>query len=391
MLKQIFDNDRLAKSLSSSDVWQWNILSSYTDVDAAVEHTVQSWKENNLSLSALKTEIVNNKKVFLPNKMEDAFAIKLLDLFIRRIYKVRQSDRNRIVRQLKTLLKDSGEYHVLRLDVKDCYETISFKKLINKFENQFILAPECLKLLNSIHNDLSSNHDMQGLPRGLSISSTLAELYLENLDKDIASHPDVIYSARYVDDLIILVASGQEIEVKTEIEKLMRDIDLDLNPDKYYCGSAKSAEFELLGYSIKVQEIMRKPNKVILKISQPKVNKLKTRIMTSFCDYKKDRNIILLKRRLEYLSMLKKVKKGENGNLLAGIAHNYQYVTDDFNCLKSIDGFFCQQLVNPRFGLNPQEQSLVKKISFFGNTINRKVGKFSKKQTVQIMRIWKNA
>ncbi len=48
----------------------------------------------------------------------------------------------------------------------------------------------------------------------------------------------------------------------------------------------------------------------------------------------KNKDISLLKRRVEFLSLLKTVKKGKNGNLLAGIAHNYQYTTDNFECLK---------------------------------------------------------
>ncbi len=325
--------------------------------------------------------------------MEDDFAIKLLDRFIRRIYKVRQSDRNRIVRQLITLLKDSGNYHVLRLDVKDCYETIKFEYLIDKFEDELILSPECIKLLNGIHSDLCCNHGMHGLPRGLSISPTLAELYLESLDKKVATHPDVIYSARYVDDIIVIAPAGKESGLQTYVEGLMNEMGLSLNknPDKYYSKLSNLAEFDYLGYSIKVEPKNNKPNQVTLKISRSKLNKLKSRIAISFCDHKKQNNISLLKRRLEYLCMLKRVRKGKNGDLLAGLAHNYQYVTDGFECLKSLDGFLCKQLANPRFGLNQQEQDKIKKVSIFGNARKRNIGKFSKKQTVQIMRVWQNA
>ncbi|WP_286818208.1 antiviral reverse transcriptase Drt3a [Desulfobacter sp. UBA2225] len=393
MLKQVFDIEQLSKSLTSSDVWQWDLLSGYGDVETAVNHTVQYWKSHNLVLSSLETETVKNKLVFIPAKMEDAFAIKLLDRFVRRIYKVRQSDRNRIVRQLITLLKDSGNYHVLRLDIKNCYETIPFEHLINKFEDDLILAPNCIKLLNDIHSDLRSNHNMYGLPRGLSISPTLAELYLESLDKKVASHPNVIYTARYVDDLIILTPAGMEGNVKDDITAFMNERGLSLNndTDKYYSGSSQSAEFDYLGYSIKVKQKKDKPNEVTLKISQAKLNKLKSKIAISFSNHKKQKNIALLKRRLEYLCMLKSVRKGKNGHLLAGLAHNYQYVTDGFECLKALDGFLCQQLANPRHGLSQQEQDQIKKISIYGNAKKRNVGKFTKKKAAQIMQVWKNA
>lgn len=208
---------------------------------------------------------------------------------------------------------------------------------------------------------------MYGLPRGLSISPTLAELYLESLDKKVASHPNVIYTARYVDDIIILTPAGMEEEVKNDITAFMneRGLSLNNNTDKYYSGSSQSAEFEYLGYSIKVKQKKDKPNEVTLKISQPKLNKLKSRIAISFSNHKKQKNIALLKRRLEYLCMLKSVRKGKNGHLLAGLAHNYQYVTDGFECLKALDGFLCQQLANPRYGLSQQEQDKIKKISIY--------------------------
>lgn len=393
MLKQVFDKDQLSKVLSTSDVWQWGLLPCHGNVEKAIDHTVQYWGIHNLTLSSLETKTVKGKPVFIPANMEDAFAIKLLDRFIRRIYKVRQSDRNRIVRQIITLLKDSGNYHILRLDIKDCYESISLDYLINKFSDDLILAPECVKLLNEIHSDLLGNHGMNGLPRGLSISPSLAELYLETLDKKMASHPDVIYGARYVDDIIILTPAGKESNVQADVEAFMCDMGLNLNnnTNKYYSGSSNSADFDYLGYSIKVEPKNKKPNKVIVKISQSKLDKLKSRIAISFCDHKKQRNISLLKRRLEYLCMLKSVRKGKNGDLFAGLAHNYQYVTDNFECLKPLDGFLCQQLVKPRFGFSQQEHDKIKKISIYGNTRKRNIGKFSKKQTAKIMRVWKNA
>ncbi|WP_105215020.1 antiviral reverse transcriptase Drt3a [Pseudoalteromonas sp. T1lg22] len=393
MLKQVFDREQLSKAITSSDVWQWNILKDYGDVETAVDHTVSHWKSSNLNLSSLNTRTVKNKLVFTPAIMEDALAIKLLDRFIRRIYKVRQSDRNRIVRQLVTLLKDSGNYHVLRLDIKDCYEAIQFEHLINKFRDEQILAPECTKLLDDIFSDVCANHKLRGLPRGLSISPTLAELYLETLDKQIAAHPNVIYSGRYVDDIIVLTPSGKEQGVKTDIQGFMNEMGLTLNNNngKYYSGSSSSAEFDYLGYAIKVEPKKNNPNTVSLKISQSKLNKLKSRIVISFCDHKKKNNIPLLKRRLEYLCMLKTVRKGKNGNLLAGLSHNYQYVTDGFECLKPIDGFLFQQLVNPRFGLNQQEKDSIKKVSIYGNAKKGNIGKFSKKQTAKIMQVWKNA
>ncbi|MBY6108359.1 RNA-directed DNA polymerase [Ferrimonas balearica] len=392
MLKQVFDKEQISKVLTPSDVQKWRILSNHDDIESAISSIENYWRKNSLALLPLQQKIVKKKPVFSASSLEDNLSIRLVDRFIRRVYKVRQSDRNRIVKQLLSLLKDSGDHHVIRLDIKDCYESIPLIKMINKLEDDLILAPECIKLLNFIHSDLKSNYQFEGLPRGLSISPTLAELYLESLDNSIASHPSVIYSARYVDDIIIIVPKGQESNVEKEIKTITEELNLKINEGtkKYYSEQTRTANFDYLGYSIKVSAKNRKPNEVEVVVSSSKLNKIKYRITKSFCDHKKQRNIGLLKRRLEYLSTLKSVKKGKNGDLLAGIAHNYQYVTDDFKCLKDIDGFLCAQLRSPRFGLSVAELNKINKISFYGNVKGRKIGNFSKLKTVQIMRVWKD-
>ncbi|WP_284603701.1 antiviral reverse transcriptase Drt3a [Dickeya dadantii] len=392
MLKQVFEKEQLAKILTPSDVQKWRLLSAHGNIEAAITSIANDWKQCKLILSPLEQKIVKRKPVFSPSTVADELSIRLLDRFIRRVYKVRQSDRNRIVRQLVSLLKDSGKYHVLRLDIKDCYESIIFHRMIGKLEDDLILAPECIKLLNQIHNDLQNNYHIHGLPRGLSISPTLAELYLESLDKKIASHPKVIYSARYVDDIIILVPQGKESDVESYIKAIANEMGLDMNdtPGKYYSALSATANFDYLGYSIKVHSITNKPNRVTVTISNSKLDRIKFRIIKSFCDHKKQNNIELLKRRLEYLSMLKVVKKGRNGDLLAGIAHNYQYVTDSFECLKAIDGFLCHQLSSPRFGLGVHELNRLRHISVYGNVRKKKIGKFSRSKTIKIMRVWED-
>lgn len=246
--------------------------------------------------------------------------------------------------------------------------------------------------MKEIHEELVEKHNVDGLPRGLSISPTLAELFLERFDAKIALHPDVLYRARYVDDIVIFTTSIKNDKVKSDIDTLLNKMGLSLNDDKAksYSGSTEGAAFDYLGYSFRVTPIKKGPNQVVVTISNAKLNKIKTRVVKSFSDYKKHNNISLLKRRLEYLSMLKTVKKGKNGHLLAGIAYNYRFVTDEFECLKPIDRFIRHQLNDPRFGIISPNKEIIFKVSFYSNVIKKIIGSFTKTQTNQIMRIWKN-
>ncbi|EJG0780844.1 hypothetical protein C4G25_RS18460 [Vibrio parahaemolyticus] len=392
MLKQVFSREQLSKVVSPTDVRRWNLLSEFGDVDTALEQTIGYWEGSGLYLSPINAKLINGKTVYTPSRVEDSFAIKLVDRFVRRIYKVRQSDRNRIVKQVITLLKDSGDYHVLRVDIKKCYESILFDNIISKLQNDLILSPECINLLNDISRQLKDRFNFTGLPRGLSISPTLAELYLEDFDKKIAASNDVIYSARYVDDIILITTDNKKNIVIDLLVKILSEMELKLNGDdnKKFSGSSSNANFDYLGYSISVIPKKNKPNQVNVTISESKLKKLKSRIIISLHENSKNKDISLLKRRIEFLSLLKTVKKGKNGNLLAGIAHNYQYTTDNFECLKSIDGFLINQLQNPRFGLTLPEVNKIKNISFYGNAVKRNIGKFSRKKTTKIMQIWKD-
>ncbi|HCG5913273.1 TPA: RNA-directed DNA polymerase [Vibrio parahaemolyticus] len=392
MLKQVFSREQLSKVVSPTDVRRWNLLSEFGDVDTALEQTIGYWEGSGLALSPINAKLINGKTVYTPSRVEDSFAIKLVDRFVRRIYKVRQSDRNRIVKQVITLLKDSGDYHVLRVDIKKCYESILFDNIISKLQNDLILSPECMNLLNDISRQLKDRFNFTGLPRGLSISPTLAELYLEDFDKKIAASNDVIYSARYVDDIILITTNNKKNIVIDFLVEILSEMGLKLNGDdnKNFSGSSINANFDYLGYSISVIPKKDKPNQVNVTISESKLKKLKSRIIISLHENSKKKDISLLKRRVEFLSLLKTVKKGKNGNLLAGIAHNYQYTTDNFECLKSIDGFFINQLQNPRFGLTLPEVNKIKSISFYGNAVKRNIGKFSRKKTTKIMQIWKD-
>ncbi|EJC6988530.1 RNA-directed DNA polymerase [Vibrio parahaemolyticus] len=392
MLKQVFSREQLSKVVSPTDVRRWNLLSEFGDVDTALEQTIGYWEGSGLALSPINAKLINGKTVYTPSRVEDSFAIKLVDRFVRRIYKVRQSDRNRIVKQVITLLKDSGDYHVLRVDIKKCYESILFDNIISKLQNDLILSPECMNLLNDISRQLKDRFNFTGLPRGLSISPTLAELYLEDFDKKIAASNDVIYSARYVDDIILITTNNKKNIVIDFLVEILSEMGLKLNgnDNKNFSGSSINANFDYLGYSISVIPKKDKPNQVNVTISESKLKKLKSRIIISLHENSKNKDISLLKRRVEFLSLLKTVKKGKNGNLLAGIAHNYQYTTDNFECLKSIDGFLINQLQNPRFGLTLPEVNKIKSISFYGNAVKRNIGKFSRKKTTKIMQIWKD-
>ncbi len=392
MLKQTFDNSAIAKVLTPEDIWRWNVWSKPEEKDDAIEALVNSVQVKDFKISALKRETRRGKPTYQANNIEDVIAIRLLDRYIRRIYKVRQSDRNRIISQVRTVLKDSGDYTVMRLDIKQCYESMDFDASIKKLDNDMILAPSCMQLLDSISTYCKSV-GIKGLPRGLAISPTLAELYLEPIDKYIKGEEGVIYATRYVDDFFILVDKTKEHELKANLKLKLNKIGLSLNEEqhKQYIGSSKNAKFDYLGYAICVNSVKGKANKVDLTISKQKLDKIKQKVAISFNEHKNFPNLNLLKQRLTYLTVLKVIKKNDNGALLGGLAYNYRYVSDGFNCLKTIDGFLMKMINHSRFSFSHAEKITLSKTAFYSSVSKKKQGKFTRSKATKISRVWKDA
>lgn len=392
MLKQTFDNTAIAKVLTPEDVWRWNLWSKPEEKEGAIEALENSIQAKNFNISALKSEKRRGKTTYQANNIEDAITIRLLDRYIRRIYKVRQSDRNRVIRQVKTVLRDSGDYTVMRLDIKQCYESIDFEESIKKLKNDMILAPSCIRLLNSI-SSFCKKKKLKGLPRGLAISTTLAELYLEAIDKHIKVEEGFFYATRYVDDFFILIDKTKVEELEKNLKQKFDEIGLSLNDEshKKYIGSSQNAKFDYLGYNISVKSVNNRKNEVTLTISTKKLDKIKQKVAISLNENKKIPDFNLLKQRLTYLTVLKIIKKNDNGVLLGGLAYNYRYVSDKFKCLKTIDGFLMNMKNQSRFSFNNTEKEMLSKISFYSSVSKKKQGKYTRRKAAKISRVWKNA
>lgn len=390
MLKQTFDNTAIAKVLTPEDIWRWNVWSKSEEKDDAINALANSVQAKEFKISALKCESRRGKPTYQANNIEDVITIRLLDRYIRRIYKVRQSDRNRIISQVRTVLRDSGDYIVMRLDIKQCYESMDFEASIKKLSNDMILAPSCIQLLDSILVYCKSA-GIKGLPRGLAISPTLAELYLEAIDKQIKGEEGVIYATRYVDDFFILVDKKKVNKLKVNLK--LKEIGLSLNEerDKQYIGSSQNAQFDYLGYAISVNSEKNKKNKVSLTISKQKLHKIKQKVAISLNEHKKIPDMNLLKQRLTYLTVLKVIKKNDNGALLGGLAYNYRYVSDGFICLKTIDGFLMKMISHSRFSFSHAEKTTLSKTSFYSSVSKKKQGKFTRSKAAKISRVWKDA
>ena len=114
------------------------------------------------------------------------FVLKQLQLNIRKLYKVKQSNRHNIICQLREILNNSFPKFIVRTDIKDFFENIPRNKLIKKIDEDPLLTPFSKKIIRQVlreYKDLSG--ETNGIPRGVGISAYLSELYMRSFDEKI--------------------------------------------------------------------------------------------------------------------------------------------------------------------------------------------------------------
>lgn len=319
-------------------------------------------------------------------------ALRKLHNNIKRIYGVRQADRNAIVKQMKLLLAENVEMRIVRLDVRHFYESIDRKRILSKLVDDARLSFHSLVLLQSLFNDpvISAG---TGLPRGLGISAVLSELYMKYFDLDFKKIEGVYYYARFVDDIIVFCSSeaSKELAWKYAVEELNK-IGLQLNLEKSYCinPNQPDTQFTYLGYTF-----TKADGHLDIAIAQKKLNVIKTRLTKTFVRYSKDRDFDLLKLRIKFLT----------GNftlynphtllpIKVGIYFNYK-MASDVSALKHLDKYY-QRLLHCRSGklggaislTRPRIKDLEKYSFYFGyyNHVNHH---FTTDQMAKIVNCWR--
>lgn len=159
--------------------------------------------------------------------------------------------------------------------------------------------------------------------------------------------------------------------------------------------------FDFLGYRFSRN---KRPSKnkaengfnVNIVIAPKKIKKIKTKIIKCLLDFRKTKDINLLKDRLLFLTAnyplktaRQKTSKYEKiGALHGGIAYNYPLISD-MSCLRELDTFLYQSIqLNDRFGLNYEQKNLLRKYSFFVGFCRHITKRFKLERIKQIKLCW---
>lgn len=352
------------------------------------------------------------KSVYQHTSVDQALIIRHISSHIRQVTGVRQGDRQDIIRCMISLLSQGTAYKAVKLDIKSFYETIDTESIISLLRADSAFSRQSVNLADSFFDALR-RQSIRGLPRGLSISATLAEYVMRDFDGLVGALDGVRFFSRFVDDIILIV--DQDVNAADMIavaqKHLPAGLQLNKMKSKPYQFSTEitkipdTADLTLnfLGYQLAVDKMLRRDGtisrKVHVDIASSKVNKYKRRIAKSFLAFNDDADFGLLINRIKMLTCNHSFFDEDSGQRrFVGLRYNYPLV----DCARStalddMDRFFKNAIYNThpnnriRPNLNAAQRKTVMGFSFRKGFENNIFFTFSAREIAMLSRCWTHA
>jgi hypothetical protein len=423
MFDQAFSQENLMKLLTKSHLFRYNFGQTDEERKAGVQEASNLINQTEFSFSAFKVSNTTPAKIFLTENLQDDLAQKKLADNLKRLHLVTQANRSSIIAQIKTLLTETTPMSIVKLDIKQFYEQIDKGKVMKIVLDDHRLSYQSRTLLIKFFQQFQMQ-EINGLPRGISISAVLSEIYMKEFDTLVRKQPGVYFYARYVDDIIVFTFKSPRAIVQQVELILDKTTSLKLNRKKTKiiervtcrcrlsctCGvnnckcvakcnckyePLKRLTLEYLGYQFKFSDIAKSSN-VTVGLAHRKIKKIKSRIVAAFLAFLKDRDFLLLNNRIKFLTGNFIAKQNSAGKINAGIYYNYHHLTEEgLSDLSGLTGFLMKLLTSKRGSLRTVSVSLtleqrtqLARYCFKSGYLNRRLSNFTLKQISQIKKCW---
>ena len=405
-IKQNKKNIRNILRLSKQDLTKETQLSRFNEE----RNRLKEKKDNLLSieLEKISQEIISNsficeiKKQNIKDKdvytidtsnASTFFLLKQIQYNLKYIFKIKQSNVNFLLSQLKISLSNRFPKIIFKIDISSFYESIPRDKVILQLIDDPKLSLQTRKTIKYIFDTFSKNNpEVQGFPRGIGLSAYLSEYYMKDFDEFFRTHSDCSFYARYVDD-IILIFNPPLNTVKIDYEALIREtlktkgLELNQNKKKIININDSNAHFDYLGYVFNI-----KGNQLhSVNLRESRIISYHNKIALCFISYlrqlKKAPNKAAkkLENRLRYLTSNTRLIHNKQ-NVMVGIYFSNKLITD-MKQLENLDSFLLNQIET-----DITDEILKVKLSsysFKNGFLNKEYIKFPKKFIKEIQKLWK--
>ncbi|EKG41337.1 hypothetical protein Pav013_2686 [Pseudomonas syringae pv. avellanae str. ISPaVe013] len=404
MLNQHFSSKNFMRLLTRQDIFRYDMGSGTEDYRSKLNNVEATISKGDFAFSAFRKKVMAHGVVISPNNIVDDFALRKLNDNIKRVFSIKTTDRNSILPQIKVLLNEDGEFWLRKYDIAKFFESIPVNEVLDLVRNDYRLSYESKKILNNFFSN-SMLATSKGLPRGISLSSTLSELYMREFDSTCRKLSDCYFYTRYVDDIFMLFHENPS----SITSKLVLPKGLSFQPLKtlelhhQHKGPVKtndgSSHVTYLGYEFDFTSANKdKPTKMQVGIASKKIKKIKTRIMLALFDFCQTKNYSLLKSRLTFIASNYNIgKDSSRGNLYAGVHFNHLLIDETRHTdLIGIDKFLCNAICSRKGSLGKKlhpllsntERRELMKISLMQGFQKKIVRVFTPEKLLEIKRVW---
>lgn len=218
----------------------------------------------------------------------DRFILSGLNKQIQLLLKEKQKMPQQLVGELSKSINKYKNY--LRLDLTTFYDNMDRELLCGiltrkKIDERFL---RLIKVIIEQKTLPASDSNLKGIPQGLPISNSLAQIYLEDLRQDISEYVRGDFKIiRYVDDIIILFNDRAYRRVFQKIISLLRTkYSVEVNKEKTNYGRLKSSKLDFLGYRFEIDE---KGNPKVT-VKDRSISQICKKIVNTIIKFKKSRS-----------------------------------------------------------------------------------------------------
>jgi hypothetical protein len=410
----MFDSTIHAKTLARhlrKDDFANSFISNQAQLDDVINRAAALGLTGFSSISIEKNSL-RGKTIYQITDLAETLVLRHITSNIRSVTSVKQDDRQFIVTCLKMMLSQGTSFRVYKFDIASFYENVSPQGIIEKLERDTAFSGQSIRALHSFFGQLGVA-GIPGLPRGVSLSATLAEYLLRDFDKTISNQEAVWFYARFVDDVVI-ITSGQEIEPEfrrfvaenlpqgLEFNQKSRSVSFSI----FHRNNRAAQEncFDFLGYRFSVSLVYKdnthsnniRRRDTWMDIAPSKVRRLKTKLAKSLLAYRKDADFELLLARVRLLTSnfnFIDLKTGVRRS--SGIYFNYPLVSSERStALPELDKYLFNAITSPhpknilRPILTSQQRQMLLNLSFRDGFKNKRFFWFKAARLATLTACW---
>lgn len=411
----MFDNTIHAKTIARhfrardfhSTIWSAAAVDRENILTEAVDRAALGFEG-----MALRRSERAGKTIYQHASLSEALLTRHITESVRRVTGVRQSDRQAIVKSLIQLSSEGLDFGILKFDIKSFYESLNTSEIVASLRRDAAFSRQSVRLLQTFFDDLEQA-GIVGLPRGISLSATLAEYALRDFDAAVRAQIGVRFYNRYVDDGIIIASSKVALPdlSGTISATLPRGVHFNRSKTKSFnfqafdraSGGTIEHAFTFLGYRLQIMRPIRDggiiKREVNVDISPSKVSRFKRRMARALLTYQNDSNFNDLRDRIRLLtSNFGYIDNSSGQQRYAGLRYNYGLIDPQKSpALVQLDQYLRNVITSkhPNNRLRPaiskQQQHTLLGLSFKDGFIDNRFFSFSTEDLKRLTGCWNYA